>query len=539
MEAPITPICRRIAFAFAILGLTTPALAVGDPGDLAAYVRARAADADGRGDRAAADYARALDAAPGNVVIAIRAYRAGLLTGDESLVARARTVLERADVEPGDTALLALADAVRGGNAAAVQAAIAKVAAGPLEFVVPPLRAWTLAANDPKRALALFDSLPRRAIGARYTAEARALVMLAAGRRREGVIAVEALLAAEPDDRDLRLSAAQLLAADGAVADAQQLLGDRLRATIASRPTPPVRPIAAFGIARFYVRLGEELAEGDTAPLAIVLARGALKLDPAYDRARIVLAQALAEEGAFPAALAAVDAVGAASIWFDDAQVERIALLQRAGRGGEALAAATKLARAAEADVAAVQREADLLMANARFDDAATAYGRAIALAGNDAGWLLYLQAGSALDRAGRWREAKPLIEKSVALSPDQPVALNYLGYGALENGGDVLAARKLLERAAALRPGDDSILDSLAWSYVLGGDAPRAVPLLERAAAGSPNNGTISEHLGDAYWLVGRRFEARYAWAAAKLLAGDGDMARIAAKIANGPAQR
>lgn len=520
-------------------GAATPALATSDPGDLAAYVRARAADADGRGDRAVADYARALDAAPGNVVIAIRAYRAGLLTGDERLVARARAILEHASVEPGDTALLALADAVRGGNAATVQAALTRVAAGPLDFVAAPLRAWTLASSDPKRALALFDGLPRREIAARYTAEARALVLLAGGRRREGLIAIQALLAAEPDDRDLRLSAAQLLVADGAAPEIEQLLGDRLRGTIASRLTLPAKPLAAFGIARFYVRLAAELVDGDTAPLAIVLARGAIELDPGYDRAQLVLAQALAAEGAFPAALAAVDAIAPQSLWFDDAQVDRIALLQRAGRPAEALAGAAKRARAGDADVTAVRREADLLMANARFDDAAAAYRRAITLAGDDAGWLLYLQAGSALDRAGRWREAKPLIEKSVALAPDQPIALNYLGYGALENGGDVGAARKLLERAAALRPGDDSILDSLAWSYVLGGDAPRAVPLLERAAAGSPNNGTISEHLGDAYWQVGRRFEARYAWAAAKLLASDNDMARIADKIANGPAPR
>lgn len=517
------------------VGLAAPALAGGDPGDLAAYVRARAADADGRGDRAAADYARALDAAPGNVVIAIRAYRAGLQAGDDALVTRARAVLESADVEPGDTALLALADAVRGGNNAATQAALTKISAGPLDFVAPPLRAWTIVGTDPKRALAQFDGLPRRSLGARYTTEARALITLAAGRKRDGVVAVEALLVAEPDDRDLRLSAAQLLVANDGAAEAQQLLRDKDRIDAAAA----TQPIAAFGIARFYTRLGADLIDEDTAPLAIVLARAALKLDPRYDRARLLLARALAGEGALPAALGALDMITSDSAWFGDAQTERVALLRRAGKTADALTAATKLAEAPDADVDALRREADLLMANARYGDAALVYRRAIARAGGDAGWLLYLQAGSALDRAGRWREAKPLIEKSVALAPDQPIALNYLGYGALENGGDIAEARKLLERAAALRPGDDSILDSLAWSYLLGGDASRALPLLERAAEGSPDNGTISEHLGDAYWHVGRRFEARYAWAAAKLLAKDDDAARIAAKIANGPAQR
>ncbi|MBX9858476.1 MAG: tetratricopeptide repeat protein [Sphingomonas sp.] len=520
-------------------GLAAPALAGGDPGDLAAYVRARAADADGRGDRAAVDYARALDAAPGNVVIAIRAYRAGLQVGDEALVARSRAVLESADVEPGDTALLALADAVRSGNNAATQAALGKIAAGPLDFVAPPLRAWTIVGTDPKRALAQFDGLPRRSLGARYNTEARALITLAAGRKRDGVVAVEALLVAEPDDRDLRLSAAQLLVANDGAAEAQQLLRDKDRGDATARTGAVPQPIAAFGIARFYTRLGADLIDEDTAPLAIVLARAALKLDPRYDRARLLLTRALAGEGALPAALSALDMITPDSAWFADAQAERVALLRRAGKTADALAAATKLAEAPDADVDALRREADLLMTEARYADAAAAYRRAIARAGDEAGWLLYLQAGSALDRAGRWREARPLIEKSIALAPDQPIALNYLGYGALENGGDIAEARKLLERAAALRPGDDSILDSLAWSYLLGGDAPRAVPLLERAAAGSPDNGTISEHLGDAYWHVGRRFEARYAWAAAKLLAKDDDAARIAAKIANGPVPR
>lgn len=519
--------------------LATPALAAGDPGDLAAYVRARAADADGREDRAASDYARALDAAPGNVVIAIRAYRAGLQAGDDALVVRARAVLERSGVEPGDTALLALADAVRSGNAAATQAAIGRIAAGPLDFVAPPLRAWTLLASDPKRALAQFDGLPHQSLGARYTSEARALLTIAAGRKRDGVVAVGSLLASEPDDRDLRLSAAQLLMQNGGADEARQVLGSLARSDISAQLGSVTRPLAAFGIARFYTRLGADLVEEETAPLAIVLARAALKLDPGYDRARLLLARALAAEGAVPAALSAIDAIKPVSLWFGDAQADRVTLLKRAGRTTDALAVALRLADAPDAGVEALQREGDLLMASARFNDAAASYQRAIDRAGADAGWLLYLQAGSALDRGGRWREAEPLLEKSVALAPNQPIALNYLGYGALENGGDIVAAQKLLERAAALKPGDESILDSLAWAYFLGGDAPRALPLLERAAAGSPENGTISEHLGDAYWRVGRRFEARYAWAAAQLLADDDAAARIADKIAGGLSPR
>ncbi|MBA3837983.1 MAG: hypothetical protein C0499_10050 [Zymomonas sp.] len=128
------------------------------------------------------------------------------------------------------------------------------------------------------------------------------------------------------------------------------------------------------------------------------------------------------------------------------------------------------------------------------------------------------------------------MIERAVELAPDEPVALNYLGYGLLENRGDRARATRLLERALALRPDDGSILDSLGWCYFLTGDLPRALPLLERAAAQSPDNATINDHLGDAYWRAGRHFEARYAWGAAKGVATGDDEARIAAKINGAP---
>ncbi|MBY0519114.1 MAG: hypothetical protein K2P79_01670 [Sphingomonas sp.] len=524
-----------------MLSFAVPAIAAGDGGELAAYVRARAADGDRRGDRAASDYARALAASPGNVVIAIRAYRAGLQAGDNALVARARDVLERASVEPGDTALLALADAVRRNNDADMQAALARIAAGPLDFVATPLRAWTLVSSDPKRALALVDTMPRRSMAARFTTEARALIALAGGQSRSGLIAVEALLAANPDDAELRINAAHLLYQSGAKDEALALLPARDPALAAARAQlgTVVPALASFGIARFYTRLGGDIVDDDTAPLAIVLARAALALDPGYDPARLVLGKALASEGAIDSALASLDPIRPGSPWFDAQQLVRIAILRRAGRTPDALAIAAPLAQLPDAEVATIQREGDLLMASERFADAAASYRRAISRAGAQADWVLYLQAGSALDRAGRWRDARPLIEKSVALAPDEAVALNYLGYGALENGGDVGAARKLLERAAALKPDDASILDSLGWSYLLGGDVARALPLLEHAAANLPDNATISDHLGDAYWRVGRRFEARYAWSAARVLADESDRERIADKIAAGLSAR
>ena len=71
------------------------------------------------------------------------------------------------------------------------------------------------------------------------------------------------------------------------------------------------------------------------------------------------------------------------------------------------------------------------------------------------------------------------------------------------------------------------------ACAYFRSARFPEAVGLLEKAVAGDPGDPTIAEHLGDAYWLVGRRIEARHKWNAAASLDPDAaEKARLAAKI-------
>ena len=114
-------------------------------------------------------------------------------------------------------------------------------------------------------------------------------------------------------------------------------------------------------------------------------------------------------------------------------------------------------------------------------------------------------------------------------------MTLNHLGYSMLEHGGNVAEARALIEKASLLRPDDAAITDSLGWAHYLQGDLAAAIPKLEAAAEGEPGGSEINEHLGDAYWQAGRRIEARYAWAAAKVTADKGAAQRLTGKIADG----
>ncbi len=430
---------------------------------------------------AAASYAKVLAASPDDPVVAIRAYREALEAGDMQLATRAAAVLAKAGVAPADAALLPLADAARRGDTKAASAAIDALSTGPLVILAPSLYAWVACAEgrDPEPSLAVAAKDP---VARRFATETRAQIAAA----------------------------------------------------------PAKQPLAT-GVSRLLARLANDLTAGEPSPLSIALTQAALRADPDYDRARILLANALAANKLVDRALVVLDQIDVKSPFAGAAAAERIDILANAGRDGEALAAAKNRVDLKESgpkgpDAADWQRYADLLMTTGNAAEATTWYARIIAADDKGGGtWGAWLQYGGALDQAGRWPEAHEALEKAVARGPAQPLALNYLGFGQVEHGDDIPASIRLLERASILDPKNASITDSLGWAYHVAGDTPRALPLLERAAEGEPTNAEIGDHLGDAYWSTGRHYEARYSWRAALLTADASDTARISAKIANG----
>ncbi len=502
-----------------------------DTGDLNAYVKARVADADGAVAIAATHYERALADAPANPVVAVRAYREALEAGDIALATRAAAVLDAAGVAPADVALLPLADAARRGDARAADAAIAKLATGPLGVLVPALTGWTVfvRGGDPAAALAGGS---KDLIAGRFATEARGLLLIADGKTDQGIVTLTTELRMPAD---LRIAAAQLLFDKGKDDSARTLLEGSDPVFVALRAGAPAKPTLAFGVSRTLLRIAADLSGGTPSPLSIALIQAALTADPGYDRSRILLAEVLGKRGAVARALAVLDGVDANGPFAGAAAAERVTILTDAGRDPEALVIAATRADRPDADASALQRYADLLMNADRPAEAATYYRRAMESGKLGDNWTAWLQIGSALDRAGRWPEAREALEKAVARGPDQPLALNYLGFARVEHGEDLPGATALLARAAALDPANASIVDSLGWAYHLGGDTRRALPLLERASINEPANAEIGEHLGDAYWTLGRRYEARYAWRAAQVTAAGDDTARLATKIADG----
>jgi Flp pilus assembly protein TadD len=504
-----------LALFLAGAGWTCPAAATAAASEpLAAYLAGRVASVEGRAKAAAGDFTIALAQWPDDPAVAVRAYREAMIAGDEALALRSARVMEAEKVAPIDVALLDLAVAARKRDRAGYDAALTRIDGGALRILSPSLRAW--AAWDRHRPVASAIESAGKEPVARRLAEENLLLISLASRKITGQRA-RALLEAMQARPDTRMAAVALMAGQGDMQAAKPLLSDPL--VLADQKALAATPSLGFGVSQLFVRVGAELGAEGPRPLVIALARTALIADPSNDRARLLLAEALSRDEVWTAALAALDDVDPKGAFAHRAAIVRIGLLGAADRQGEALMLARGLAEAKGATIDDWQVYADQLMV-AGQPAAAVPWYRRVTEASPALPWVAWLQYGSALDGAGQHDQADAALAKAVDLAPQEPLALNYLGYSRVEQGRDVAASLVLLERASRLAPDNASITDSLGWAYFKAGQTGRALPLIEKAVEGEPANAEINDHLGDIYWAVGRHYEARYAWRAAALTA-------------------
>jgi tetratricopeptide (TPR) repeat protein len=115
----------------------------------------------------------------------------------------------------------------------------------------------------------------------------------------------------------------------------------------------------------------------------------------------------------------------------------------------------------------------------------------------------LHFRIGILHDKLGEKDQLVERMKKTLALTPDDPQALNYLGYSYVEMGVNLDEALQLLQKAVSLRPNDGFILDSLGWAYYKLKRFSDAVAELERATELVDDDPTVKGHLADAYLAV------------------------------------
>ncbi len=412
-------------------------------------------------------------------------------------------------------------------------------------LIGPTIHGWIdvgARAKNPERHLLLAAARTTRPEPARVLEAA--LIQLAADRPADAVALTDGVTLTDRTSQLVALRLATTFDAAGRTAAAERLRG-RIALAAGAREDPlallPDQPVTSprGGVAHWLGLLADGFARTPNAnpKIPLLFARAAHWLNDGDWTVRSALVESLDRNGQAADALALLAAIEAPPPVL---QMRRAELMADAGD----LPGAVALAEAAVAGEAPARslliRFADIARRSGDPAAAARAYVRlASALGKGDADTALratlLIARAEILLQAGDWDAAQPLIEKAVALQPQDATILNFAGYSALERRIDVAQSLARIEAAWTKQPEDPSITDSLGWAYFLTGRTEDAVRLLEKAQRGAPDNPIIVEHLGDAYWQAGRKFQARYVWRAAALLA-EADMAtRIETKLRNG----
>ncbi len=113
-------------------------------------------------------------------------------------------------------------------------------------------------------------------------------------------------------------------------------------------------------------------------------------------------------------------------------------------------------------------------------------------------------------DLAGMEADLRHLIEKD----PNNAIALNALGYTLADRTDRLVEAFELIQRAVAVKPNNPAILDSMGWVlYKLGKNKEALVFLLK--AFQQFQDGEIAAHLGEVLFSLNQRTEAHEVWGA------------------------
>ncbi|MDJ0388476.1 tetratricopeptide repeat protein [Roseomonas sp. E05] len=548
---------RRLALLAAALlaGCAAGGAADAGPGGLSAsrptafgaYLAGRFAAAEMDTRTAADELLEALRLAPNEPEVLTRAFLAAVMDGRPEAVRVAHRLpqselaamlLAGADGMAGrwERAETRLRNLPRNGAAQVLQPLLlawAQAGRGATDTALATLRAQI--EGNRLRGLAALHAAMIADIGNR-PAEAERLARVALSESPEANLRMLQIIAGIFERAGKPAAAARLLDAVALGGDDFALLGspETRRRLLRGRAVAS----AVEGMAEAELALAGALRGQGAPELTLLLSRLALRLRPDFTPALLIAADSLAEEEHPAAALGMLRKVPEDDPLAPVVMLRRASLLDRMDRPDEAIATLRALAQS-QPDAAQPQaRLGDLLRRRGRFAEAAEAYTAALGRVGapQASHWPLFYARGIALERSGDWPAAETDFRHALQLSPEQPYVLNYLGYTWVEQGTNLAEARRMLERAAELRPQDGNIADSLGWALLKLQDLPGALRWLEKAAELEPRNSVINDHLGDAYWASGREREARFQWRRALSLEPEPDEApRISAKLRDG----
>lgn len=515
------------------------------------YAQARLQESYGDPAAAAKIYAENLKAQPDNALMASKAYVKAIEAGDYELALRAIRILELRGNLDAEMPLLLFADAfARKDWRGAENAALEMEALKNFGFLSPHLNAWIAAAkgNSPIDDLKIAE---KSATAKFYHQEQVILHGLYLNNDSQVAGLIDRIIS-QNDARmsGLRIAAAQHYIARKNTPRALEILSKqrtgpevKLYRDIKDGRLKPrgIKVTPASGAGFLLQRVASDLGLQQADFLALVTAQAASHVDPASDAVKYALGKAYQEADNPKQAVQTLAHIDKASPYGLVAVASEVTILSDDGNHDAALDRMAGVIAENPQSPEVHLMLGQLYQLKGEYPKAVTAFAEAVNLTANrDFSQSVlanyWLSLGSAQDQAGLWPEALASLKKADKLSPDNPTILNYIGYAQLERGENISEAIAAIRKAHTMRSSSAAITDSLGWAYYITGDYEKAVTYLEEALAGEPQDPTINEHLGDAYWAVGRKYEARYAWKSAKLFTDEKNESRLSDKIDVGP---
>jgi tetratricopeptide (TPR) repeat protein len=424
---------------------------------------------------------------------------------------------------------------------------------GPVtDLTAAMLNAWSAyGANDTRAAIESIDNLAGADWYALFKDLHAGMILDLAGNRKEAQKRLER--AYKLDANALRVVQAygSFLSRHGDRADAikvfetfdkalprHPLIVEAIAKLKRGEKLPPVADNAQTGAAEILYGLGAALGRRGGEDLGLVYLQLALYLVPQHPLALLSLADLYESMKKPQAAIDTYHRIPEHSPLHRNAEIQLAINLDTLEKSDEAKTRLQKLIGERGDDLEAIMALGNILRARKQYEECATIYTKGIDTLKTDekSNWVLFYFRGICNERSKKWASAEADLKKALALYPDQPHVLNYLGYSWIDQGVNLEEGMKMIRRAVEQRPDDGYIVDSLGWAYYRVGNYEDATKHLERAVELRPDDATINDHLGDVYWKIGRTIEAQFQWSHAKDLKPEPeDLVKIEKKLREG----
>ncbi len=235
-----------------------------------------------------------------------------------------------------------------------------------------------------------------------------------------------------------------------------------------------------------------------------------LALRPDSDRTRLYLGQVATELGQYDGAEQWYREITQQPYVFE-AQLLIGAVIAARGDVDDAVVHLTSLQAGSDEEAVAVYLAQERIFRDAkRLEDAKSVLDQGLSVVPDDPE-LLYAR-GLVAAQLNLVELHESDLRKLIAKQPDNAHAYNALGYTLADQTNRYAEALDLIEKALALKPDDPFIMDSMGWVHYRLGNHEVALDFLERALD-TREDAEIAAHLGEVLWVTGDRRRAETIW--------------------------